>query len=44
MIKISRNKNILLKVTEDELEEIRKNAKKMGLNVSSYLRMLGLKG
>lgn len=38
-----RIKNVVVRVTEQELEVIKINAKEVGLSISSYLRMLGLK-
>lgn len=40
---IKKDKNIVVRVTNEELEVIKENAKKTGLSISSFLRMLGLK-
>ena len=40
---IKKDKNIVVRVTESELETIKEKAKVTGLSISSFLRMLGLK-
>lgn len=40
---MNKDKNIIVRVTEEELEKIKEKAKKVGLSISSYLRMLGIK-
>lgn len=37
MAETTRNRNISIRVTEEELEIIKKNAKEMGLTISAYL-------
>ena len=43
-IRESKKKKIELRVTNEEKEIITKNAQKLGLKVSDYLRDLGIKG
>ena len=44
MERIIRNKNIIVRVNQKELETIKKHCTNAGLSISAYLRMLGLKG
>jgi len=39
-----RTETIIIKTTKEEKQKIEKKAKERGLNVSSYLRSLGIKG
>ena len=39
----NKDKNIIVRVTINELEFIKEKAFKLGLSISAYLRMLGLK-
>lgn len=39
----NKDKNIIVRVTINELELIKEKAFKLGLSISAYLRMLGLK-
>ena len=38
-----KNKIIAVRVTEEDLESIKNKSNKLGLSISSYLRMLALK-
>jgi hypothetical protein len=42
--RLRRGKNIILRVTEEEKQEICRRAEKAGLEVSEYLRRCALKG
>jgi len=42
--RLRRGKNIILRVTEEEKQEICRRADKAGLEVSEYLRRSALKG
>ena len=41
---MARNKNILIRVSEKEMKQIKKMAKNAGLSVSEYLRTLAIYG
>lgn len=43
MANIKREKRICVRVTEEELARLEAKAKKMGLRVTTYLRMMGLR-
>ena len=43
MKKNKKDKNIVVRVTNEELEIIKGKAQEAGLSISSFLRMLGLK-
>lgn len=40
---MKKNKIVTIRISEEEYESILKKAIKLGLSISSYLRMLGLK-
>lgn len=41
---MEREENIILKVSKEEKEKIKETAKKLGLNMSNYIRLVSLKG
>jgi predicted DNA binding CopG/RHH family protein len=40
---MNRNKNIIVRVTSEELFAIKEKSKRLGLSISAFLRMLALK-
>ena len=37
------NKSIILRISEDDYKKIKEEAKKLGLNISSFVRMAAIK-